>query len=103
MRKSIPISKTLILEEEKRLREQAGNIIAAKEVGISQQSIDKITGILSSFMQLLVLFGLEMVCLLVVIPLTPGWWKVFVAISLIILCGTADYYLYRKRIVNNVI
>ena len=41
MRKSIPISETLILEEEKRLREQAGNIIAAKEIGISQQSIDK--------------------------------------------------------------
>ncbi len=41
MRKSIPISETLILQEEKRLREQAGNIIAAKEIGISQQSIDK--------------------------------------------------------------
>lgn len=41
MRKSIPISETLILEEEKRLRKQAGNIIAAKEIGISQQSIDK--------------------------------------------------------------
>lgn len=41
MRKSIPISETLILGEEKRLREQAGNIIAAKEIGISQQSIDK--------------------------------------------------------------
>lgn len=41
MRKSIPISKTLILEEEKRLREQAENIIAAKEIGVSQQSIDK--------------------------------------------------------------
>ena len=41
MRKPIPISETLILGEEKRLREQAGNIIAAKEIGISQQSIDK--------------------------------------------------------------
>lgn len=41
MRKSIPVSETLILEEEKRLREQAANIIAAKKIGISQQSIDK--------------------------------------------------------------
>ena len=82
---------------------QQASLSAKLSAQTSQQSIDKITGILSSFMQLLVLFGLEMVCLLVVIPLTPGWWKVFVAISLIILCGTADYYLYRKRIVNNVI
>ena len=82
---------------------QQASLSAKISAQTSQQSIDKITGILSSFMQLLVLFGLEMVCLLVVIPLTPGWWKVFVAISLIILCGTADYYLYRKRIVNNVI
>lgn len=82
---------------------QQASLSAKLSAQTSQQSIDKITEILSSFMQLLVLFGLEMVCLLVVIPLTPGWWKVFVAISLIILCGTADYYLYRKRIVNNVI
>lgn len=82
---------------------QQASLSAKLSAQTSQQSIDKITGILSSFMQLLVLFGLEMVCLLVVIPLTPGWWKVFVAISLIILCGTADYHLYRKRIVNDVI
>lgn len=82
---------------------QQANLSAKLSAQTSQQSIDKITGILSSFMQLLVLFGLEMVCLLVVIPLTPGWWKVLVAISLIILCGTVDYYLYRKKIVNDVI
>ncbi len=41
MRKSVPVSETLIFEEEKRLREQGENIIVAKEIGISQQSIDK--------------------------------------------------------------
>ena len=82
---------------------QQASLSAKLSAQTSQQSIDKITGILSSFMQLLVLFGLEMVCLLVVIPLTPGWWKVLVAISLIILCGTVDYYLYRKKVVNDVI
>lgn len=32
---------SLLLKEEKRIREQAEQIIAAKEIGISQQSIDK--------------------------------------------------------------
>ena len=82
---------------------QQASLSAKLSAQTSQQSIDRITGMLSSFMQLLVLFGIEMVCLLVAVPLTPGWWKVFVAISLIILCGTVDYYLYRKKIVNDVI
>ncbi|MDO4455624.1 MAG: hypothetical protein Q4B66_02855 [Ligilactobacillus agilis] len=82
---------------------QQASLSAKLSAQTSQQSIDRITGILSSFMQLLVLFGIEMVCLLVAVPLTPGWWKVFVAISLIILCGTVDYHLYRKKIVNDVI
>ncbi|WP_239835039.1 hypothetical protein [Limosilactobacillus reuteri] len=99
------VIKTTINQQFKQDREEAQQASLSSKLSaqVSQQNVDKITGILSSFMQLLALFGIEMVCLLVVIPLTPGLWKISVAISLIILCGTIDYYLYRKKIINDVI
>ena len=99
------VIKTTVNQQFKQDREKAqqASLSAKLSAQVSQQNVDKITGILSSFMQLLALFGIEMVCLLVVIPLTPGLWKISVAISLIILCGTVDYYLYRKKIINDVI
>lgn len=42
MKKSMLPLGILLVEDKKRLREQAEQIIFAKEIGISQQSIDKI-------------------------------------------------------------
>lgn len=47
MKKPTPNMQILLFEAEKRLREQAEQIIAAKEIGISQQTIDKMIDCIS--------------------------------------------------------
>lgn len=41
MKKSTPTMKDYLVQTEKHLRKQAEQIIKAKEIGVSQQSIDK--------------------------------------------------------------
>lgn len=99
------VVKSTVNQRFKRDRDDAkqASLSAQLSAKTSQQNVDQMMVMLDGFLRFIILFGVEMISSLVVIPLTPGWWKLLMAISLITICGIGDYIFYRKKVANDVI
>ena len=82
---------------------QQASLSAQVSAKASQQNVDAMTVLLDSFVKFMLLIGIEMVIALTAVSLTPGWWKVPVALVLIFACGLSDVKYYQKKVIGNVI
>ena len=62
----------------------------------SQQSVRQIATMLGNFMTFLIVFGIELVILVAVVAVTPGWQKLAVALISLIMCAFLDWKIYKK-------
>lgn len=62
----------------------------------SQQSVRQIATMLGNFMTFLIVFGIELVILVAVVAVTPGWQKLAVAPISLIMCAFLDWKIYKK-------
>ena len=82
---------------------QQASLNAKLSAQASQQNVDDTAVILDSFVKFIMIIGIEMVIALTIVSLTPSWWKAFVTILLIVICGWSDAKYYRKKVISNVI
>lgn len=63
---------------------------------VSQQSVQQVAAMMNNFMTFLILFGVELITLMVVVSITPGWWKLVTTSVSLIVCGIVDWKIYKK-------
>jgi len=99
------VVKSIVNQRFKQDREDAqqASLNAKLSAQASQQNVDDMAVILDSFVKFIMIIGIEMVIALTIVSLTPSWWKAFVAILLIVICGWSDAKYYRKKVISNVI
>lgn len=92
------IIKTAVSQDFTKERESAEEASASAKLSAkaSQQSVRQIATMLENFMTFLVMFGIELVILVAVVAVTPGWQKLIVAPLGIIICGVMDWKIYKK-------
>ena len=99
------VVKSIVNQRFKQDREDAqqASLNAKLSAQASQQNVDDMAVILDSFVKFIMIIGIEMVIALTIVSLTPSWWKAFVTILLIVICGWSDAKYYRKKVISNVI
>ena len=88
-----PVSQDLTTERESAEEASASAKLSAKA---SQQSVRQIATMLGNFMTFLIVFGIELVILVAVVAVTPGWQKLAVAPISLIMWAFLDWKIYKK-------
>lgn len=92
------IIKTAVSQDFTKERESAEEASASAKLSAkaSQQSVRQIATMLGNFMTFLIVFGIELVILVAVVAVTPGWQKLAVAPISLIMCAFLDWKIYKK-------
>ena len=92
------IIKTAVSQDFTKERESAEEASASAKLSAkaSQQSVRQIATMLGNFMTFLIVFGIELVILVAVVAVTPGWQKLAVAPISLIMCAFFFFFFYKK-------
>ena len=92
------IIKTAVSQDFTKERESAEEASASAKLSAkaSQQSVRQIATMLGNFMTFLIVFGIELVILVAVVAVTPGWQKLAVAPISLIMWAFLDWKISKK-------